>query len=88
MGLIRFLIIAICSLYIIRALARVFLPMLFQSVIKKAQQQQQQAGYQQTYQQQRKPDERVKVDYVPEGKKSSVPDSEGEFVEYEEIKTK
>ena len=87
MGLIRFLIIAICSLYIIRALARIFLPMLFQSVIKKAQQQQQ-AGYQQNYQQQRKPDERVKVDYVPEGKKSSVPDSEGEFVEYEEIKTK
>ena len=87
MGLIRFLIIAICSLYIIRALARIFLPMLFQSVIKKAQQQQQ-SGYQQNYQQQRKPDERVKVDYMPEGKKSSVPDSEGEFVEYEEIKTK
>jgi len=87
MGLIRFLIITICSLYIIRALARIFLPMLFQSVIKKAQQQQQ-SGYQQNYQQQRKPDERVKVDYMPEGKKSSVPDSEGEFVEYEEIKTK
>jgi hypothetical protein len=85
MGLIRVLIIVICSLYIIRALARLFLPMLFQSVIKKAQQQQN--GYQQNYEQPR-PDGRVKVDYMPEGKKSAVPDNEGEFVEYEEIKSK
>jgi hypothetical protein len=87
MGLIRFLIIAICSLYIIRALARMFLPMLFQSVIRKAQEQQN--GAQQNYQQQQpRPDGRVKVDYMPEGKKSQVPDTEGEFVEYEEIKSK
>lgn len=84
MGLIRFLIIAICSLYIIRSLVRIFLPMIFQSVINKAQQQN---GYQQNYQQQKKPDAHVKVDYVPEGTtKSKVPDSEGEFVDYEEIK--
>jgi sortase (surface protein transpeptidase) len=85
MGLIRFLIIAICSLYIIRSLVRIFLPMLFNSVINKAQEQarQQQQNYQQ---QQQRPDGRVRVDYKPEGKKSSVPDSEGEFVDYEEIK--
>jgi hypothetical protein len=83
MGLIRFLIIAICSLYIIRSIARIFIPMLFQSVVKKAQEQ---ARQQQNYQQaQQRPDERVKVDYKP-GTKSSVPDSEGEFVDYEEIK--
>ena len=85
MGLIRFLIIAICSLYIIRSLVRIFLPMLFNSVINKAQEQarQQQQNYQQ---QQPRPDGRIRVDYKPEGKKSSVPDSEGEFVDYEEIK--
>jgi hypothetical protein len=83
MGLIRFLIISICSLYIIRSLARILLPMFFQNVINKAQEQQRN---QQNYQQYKKPDERVKVDYMPEGKKSSVPDSEGEFVDYEEIK--
>jgi len=83
MGLIRFLIISICSLYIIRSLARILLPMFFQSVINKAQEQQRS---QQNYQQYKKPDERVKVDYVPEGKKSAVPDTEGEFVDYEEIK--
>jgi hypothetical protein len=85
MGLIRFLIIAICSLYIIRSLVRIFLPMLFNSVINKAQEQarQQQQNYQQ---QQPRPDGRIRVDYKPEGKKNSVPDSEGEFVDYEEIK--
>lgn len=85
MGLIRFLIIAICSLYIIRSLVRIFLPMLFNSVINKAQEQarQQQQNYQQ---QQQRPDGRIRVDYKPEGKKNSVPDSEGEFVDYEEIK--
>jgi hypothetical protein len=80
MLLIRILIIFICSLYIIRSLIRIFLPVLFKSVINKAQEQQ---NYQQQY---KKPDEKIRVDYVPEGKKSSVPDSEGEFVEYEEIK--
>ena len=82
--LIRFLIIAICSLYIIRALVRLFLPMLFKSVINKAQEQASQ--HQNNYQQQQpRADGRVKVDYKPETK-SSVPDSEGEFVDYEEIK--
>jgi hypothetical protein len=85
MILIRFLIISICVLYILRALVRIFLPMLFQSAINKAQQQ---ARNQQNYQQQPPPDGRVKVDYMPESRKSSVPDTEGEFVEYEEIKQK
>ncbi|MFD0765877.1 DUF4834 family protein [Mucilaginibacter lutimaris] len=82
MGLIRFLIITICSLYIIRSLVRIFLPMLFGSIINKAQEQ---ARQQQNYQQQPRPDGRVRVDYKPETK-SSVPDNEGEFVDYEEIK--
>ncbi|HVW12284.1 MAG TPA: hypothetical protein VHB54_00585 [Mucilaginibacter sp.] len=79
MELIRFLFIAILVLYIIRALIRLVLPMLFQSVVDKAQQGQQQ------YRTQRPPEGKVKVDYIPE-KKQSVPDSEGEFVDYEEIK--
>lgn len=80
--LFRILIASICILYIIRSLVRIFLPMLFNSVINKAQEQ---ARQQQNYQQPR-PDGRIRVDYKPEGKKSSVPDSEGEFVDYEEIK--
>ncbi|MEO6148785.1 MAG: DUF4834 domain-containing protein [Mucilaginibacter sp.] len=82
MILIRILLVSIAVLYIIRTLARIFLPMLFQSMIKKAQQQQN-TNYQQT----RKPEGAVRVDYTPQYK-SQVPDTEGDFVEYEEIKEK
>ncbi|WDF55092.1 DUF4834 family protein [Mucilaginibacter sp. KACC 22063] len=84
MLLIRFLIISICVLYIVRSLVRIFLPMLFQGMVNKAQQQynnQQQQQYRQ-----QKPTGSIKVEYMPPAKKSSVPDSEGEFVDYEEVK--
>ena len=82
---IRFLIISICILYIIRSLMRYLIPALFQSVINKAQQQtHQQQNYQQ--QQKKRPDGAVKVDYIPEGNKSKLPDSEGDFIDYEEVK--
>jgi hypothetical protein len=84
--LLSFLITAILVLYIIKSLARILLPMLFQSVVNKAQQQQQPNRGQQNYQRHSQPDARVKVDYVPKGKKNTVPDSEGEFVDYEEVK--
>ncbi len=83
MLLIRFLIISICILYIVRSLARIFLPFLFQSVINKAQQ-----GHQSGYSQQppRQPREgSVKIDHMPQNK-SKFPDTEGDFIDYEEIK--
>jgi hypothetical protein len=81
MILIRFLFIAIAILYIIRSIARVVLPMLFQSVVNKAQQ-----HSQQQYRQPDRADERVKVDFIPQGKKGTIPDSEGDFIDYEEVK--
>jgi len=81
--LLDFLLIAIVILYIIKLIARFVLPMLFQSMVNKVQQQQNQ---QQNYRAQPKPDAKVKVDYIPEGQKNKVPDSEGEFIDYEEIK--
>jgi hypothetical protein len=81
MLLLRFLFIAILIMYIIRALVRLLLPMLFQGMVNKAQQQ----GQQQQYRAQKQPEGKVKVDYIPENK-SSVPDSAGDFVDYEEIK--
>jgi hypothetical protein len=80
MAFIRFLFIAILVLYIIRSIVRLLLPMLFQSVVNKAQE-----GQQQQYRSQRPPEGKVKVDYIPE-KKSSIPDSEGDFIDYEELK--
>jgi hypothetical protein len=81
MGLLRFLFIAILIIYIARSLVRLLLPMLFQGLVDKAQQQ----GQQQYNNTQRKPDGKVKVDYIPENK-SSIPDSAGDFVDFEEIK--
>jgi hypothetical protein len=81
--LLRFLFIAIAILYIVRAIVRWLLPMLFQSVINKAQQNQSQ---QQNYNRREQPNGRVKVDYMPENNKGKFPDSEGEFIDYEEVK--
>ena len=81
MILLRFLFIAIVIIYIIRMAARLLLPMLFQSVVNKAQE-----NAQQQYRSQKKPEGKVSVDYIPEKKKSSIPDSEGDFIDYEDIK--
>ncbi len=80
MILIRFLLITILVIYIIRSLVRILLPMLFQSVVNKAQQQNQQQ-----YRNPKQPEGKIKVDYIPTTK-SQIPDSEGDFVDYEEIK--
>ena len=81
--LLSFLLTAILVLYIVRAVARILLPMFFQGVVDKAQQQQQnqQRNYNST-----PPPGKIKVDYIPKQNKGAVPDSEGEFVDYEEVK--
>ena len=80
MLLIRFLIISICTLYIIRSLARIFLPMLFQGMVKRATQSAR------PQQRPNRPEGKINLDYIPPSKKSSIPDSEGDFVDYEEVK--
>ena len=85
--ILSFLVTAILILYIIRVLARILMPMFFQSVVNKAQQQQQ--NYQQNGQQNYNSNTqtgKVKVEYIPDTKKGTIPDSEGEFVNYEEVK--
>ncbi len=83
MEFLDFLFFAIITYYIIRAVLRIVLPMLFQKVVNKAQQQQH--NYQQNYNSNTQTD-KIKVDYIPKSTKGSVPDSEGEFIDYEEIK--
>jgi len=82
MEFINFLLIAILVLYIIRSLARILLPMLFQKVVNNAQQHQQQSSSRS----QSTKEGKIRVDYIPQTKKGSIPDSEGDFVDYEEIK--
>jgi type II secretory pathway pseudopilin PulG len=85
--ILSFLVTAILILYIIKVLARILMPMFFQSVVNKAQQQQQnyQQNQQQNYKSNAQPG-KIKVEYIPENKKGTIPDSEGEFVNYEEVK--
>ena len=85
MGLLKFLFITICVLWLLRLIARLLIPVFFQKLMTKAQNQANQR-YQQQYQSNRTPDGRIRVDYVPPKEKNHN-DSVGDFVEYEEIKT-
>ena len=82
MGLLKFLFITICILWLIRMIVRLLLPVLFQSMMNKAQNQ-----ANQRFQQQRQsdPDGKIRVDYMPPKTKNRG-DQAGDFVEYEEIK--
>ena len=94
---IDFLIIVIVIYYIAKALFRIFVPVLFENAVNKAQQQQQQRQQQyrapnnqqqQHYTRASTSQGKIKVDYVPPKtkKKGSIPDSAGDFIDYEEIK--
>ena len=86
MEFLDFLFIAIFVIYLVRSILRIVLPMVFQKVVDRAQQQQQSSGqHRQNYNSNVKTGQ-IKVDYIPQNKKGSVPDSEGDFVDYEEIK--
>lgn len=85
MGLLKFLIIAICILWLLRIVARLVLPMLFRKVVKQAQQKAQQHRQQQ--QRPPEPDGRIRVEYIPpKDKEALAADKAGEFVDYEEVK--
>jgi cytoskeletal protein RodZ len=89
MGFIRFLIIAISVLYIIRVLARIFLPFLFKKAVNKMQEKmsQQQQAYQQQSNNPTKPEGTLSVDFVPPTpKKKPKLDQAGDFVDYEDVK--
>ncbi|NQV76323.1 MAG: DUF4834 family protein [Bacteroidetes bacterium] len=82
MGLLKFLFITICILWLIKMIGRLLLPVLFQKMMTKAQNQ-----ANQKYQQQHpEPDGHIRVDYMPPKDKHPGDDA-GDFVEYEEIKT-
>jgi hypothetical protein len=82
--LLRFLFIAILALYLIRFLRTLFISFMG----GMAGNAQQSRGGQQYYQQkQNRPfDNKVRIDHIPQQKKNQVPDTEGDFVDYEEIK--
>jgi hypothetical protein len=84
MGLLR-LILIILSIYLVfKWVIGPLLRMLLQSYLRKVVEKQ--TG-QFKQEQRRKPDGSIHVDYIPKSpKKSSSDDSEGEYIDYEEIK--
>lgn len=74
----------IFAYYGIRALFRMLLPMLFQGLVNKAQQSQQNYQQPNQQQQQRRSEGTVRVDKIVKPK-SSIPDSEGDYIDYEEV---
>jgi hypothetical protein len=94
MEFLDFLFICVVIFYILRIIFRLVMPMVFQKVMNQAQQQQSQQQYRATenqganYNRTHAGQAEIKVDYVPpkDKRKGSVPDSEGDFVDFEEVK--
>ncbi len=87
--MLKFLIITICILWIVKVLVRWILPYLLQRVVNRAQDQ---ARHQQQYQQKyrregSKASPRVHIDYIPpKDKEARAADRAGDFIDFEEIK--
>jgi predicted Holliday junction resolvase-like endonuclease len=85
MELLEFLVTVILILWVIRMVLRVAIPMLFQKVVNKAQQHQQ-SYQQQNYNRTSAKQGSIKIDHIPQQPKGKIPDSEGDFIDYEEVK--
>jgi hypothetical protein len=83
MGLIKFLLIAVIILWIIRILVRLIFPVMLKSVFGNMQQQAANGGQQQRSS---KPEGSISIDYMPKKDKKGNADKLGDFVDYEEIK--
>ena len=84
MALLKFLFITICILWLLKMVARILLPVLFQKMVRKAQNHASQRYHHQ--QQPPRPDGKIKIDFVPPRPKEEKLNKAGDFVEYEEIK--
>lgn len=87
-ALLKFLLIIICVLWLIRMLVRLLLPILFQKLVNKAQQRVSNPYQQQTYQRkQSQPSGKLNIDYIPpKDKEARAADRAGDFIDFEEIK--
>jgi len=83
MGIIKFLIIAIIVLWVIRLLMRIIFPMVVKNAFSKMQQQA--TGQQQ--QRPVRPEGTISIDHMPKKeKRKGNADNLGDFVDYEEVK--
>ncbi|MBC7744423.1 MAG: DUF4834 domain-containing protein [Flavobacterium sp.] len=81
MTLLKILFIIISVLWLLKTVARLLLPVLFQKLVNKAQN-----HAAQQYQSQSRPDGKIKVDFIPPRSNDEKLDKVGDFVDYEEVK--
>ena len=80
--ILKFLIITIIVLWVIRLLFRAIFPVM----LKKAFGMGNQSSYQQQQQRSSRPEGSITIDYMPKKEKKGNIDKLGDFVEYEEVK--
>jgi len=84
MVLIKFILITIIILWVIRILIRLIFPMVLKNMFSNVQQQAANAQNGQRYD--RKPEGSISIDYMPKQEKKGNADRLGDFVDYEEVK--
>lgn len=82
MAFIKFLLITIMVLYIIRIILRLVFPLVLKNLFSKVQRQ----AENQARQQNQKPEGAISIDYMPPPTKGKRSDKLGDFVDYEEVK--
>lgn len=82
MALIKFILITLLIIYILRIILRLVFPMVLRSMFSKVQQQ----AENQARQRNEKPEGSISIDYMPPKPKTGKTDQLGDFVDYEELK--
>jgi len=85
MGFLKFIMITIMVLWLIRMIIRLVFPLLLRNIFGKMQQQANHGGGHSRPQPQ-KPEGSISIDYMPPQPKPGNPDKMGDFVDYEEVK--
>jgi hypothetical protein len=89
MGLLKFIMITIFVIWVIRIILRLVFPMVLKSIFGKMQRQASggaAAGRGPAYQENPKPEGAISIEYMPPQPKKGNADKLGDFVEYEELK--
>jgi hypothetical protein len=89
MGFLKFIMITIFVIWVIRIILRLVFPMVLKSVFGKMQQQASagaSAGRGPAYKENPKPEGAISIEYMPPQPKKGNADKLGDFVEYEELK--
>lgn len=82
MGVIKFILITLLIIYIVRIILRLVFPILLKNMFSKVQQQ----AENQARQRNERPEGSISIDYMPPQAKTGKTDKLGDFVDYEEVK--